>query len=111
MINFTQSLYFRGHLCISTELLGMNLYEFIKAYEFKGFSLRLIRRFCKQMLASLTLLKTQHVIHCDPKIFCLLTHCILRSRSSTSGLVVSRTRRCTLTSSHGSTGHPRLYLA
>jgi dual specificity tyrosine-phosphorylation-regulated kinase 2/3/4 len=67
MINFTQSLYFRGHLCISTELLGMNLYEFIKAYEFKGFSLRLIRRFCKQMLASLTLLKTQHVIHCDLK--------------------------------------------
>ncbi|KAI4660057.1 uncharacterized protein J4E79_005859 [Alternaria viburni] len=67
MINFTQSFYFRGHLCISTELLGMNLYEFIKAHEFKGFSLRLIRRFCKQMLASLTLLKTQKVIHCDLK--------------------------------------------
>lgn len=67
MINFTQSFYFRGHLCISTELLGMNLYEFIKAHEFKGFSLRLIRRFCKQMLASLVLLKTQRVIHCDLK--------------------------------------------
>jgi dual specificity tyrosine-phosphorylation-regulated kinase 2/3/4 len=67
MINFTQSFYFRGHLCISTELLGMNLYEFIKAYDFKGFSLRLIRRFCKQMLASLVLLKTQRVIHCDLK--------------------------------------------
>lgn len=67
MINFTQSFYFRGHLCISTELLGMNLYEFIKAHEFKGFSTRLIRRFCKQMLASLVLLKTQRVIHCDLK--------------------------------------------
>lgn len=67
MINFTQSFYFRGHLCISTELLGMNLYEFIKAHEFKGFSLRLIRRFCKQMLGSLVLLKTQKVIHCDLK--------------------------------------------
>jgi dual specificity tyrosine-phosphorylation-regulated kinase 2/3/4 len=67
MINFTQSFYFRGHLCISTELLGMNLYEFIKAHEFKGFSLRLIRRFCKQMLASLTLLKSHRVIHCDLK--------------------------------------------
>ncbi|KAF2851826.1 hypothetical protein T440DRAFT_59132 [Plenodomus tracheiphilus IPT5] len=67
MINFTQSFYFRGHLCISTELLGMNLYEFIKAHEFKGFSLRLIRRFCKQMLASLVLLKTRKVIHCDLK--------------------------------------------
>jgi dual specificity tyrosine-phosphorylation-regulated kinase 2/3/4 len=67
MINFTQSFYFRGHLCISTELLGMNLYEFIKAYEFKGFSLRLIRRFCKQMLGSLVLLRAQKVIHCDLK--------------------------------------------
>ncbi|KAH6625138.1 hypothetical protein C7974DRAFT_455041 [Boeremia exigua] len=67
MINFTQSFYFRGHLCISTELLGMNLYEFIKAHEFKGFSTRLIRRFCKQMLASLVLLKSQRVIHCDLK--------------------------------------------
>ncbi|KAF2621809.1 hypothetical protein BU25DRAFT_482286 [Macroventuria anomochaeta] len=67
MINFTQSFYFRGHLCISTELLGMNLYEFIKAHEFKGFSTRLIRRFCKQILSSLVLLKTQRVIHCDLK--------------------------------------------
>ncbi|XPT01553.1 Dual-specificity kinase [Ascochyta lentis] len=67
MINFTQSFYFRGHLCISTELLGMNLYEFIKAHEFKGFSPRLIRRFCKQMLGSLVLLKSQRVIHCDLK--------------------------------------------
>ncbi|KAL1592709.1 serine/threonine protein kinase, CMGC, dual-specificity [Paraconiothyrium brasiliense] len=67
MINFTQSFYFRGHLCISTELLGMNLYEFIKAHEFKGFSLRLIRRFCKQMLSSLVMLKSKRVIHCDLK--------------------------------------------
>ena len=67
MINFTQSFYFRGHLCISTELLGMNLYEFIKAYEFKGFSLTLIRRFTKQMLSSLCLLKGKRVIHCDLK--------------------------------------------
>jgi dual specificity tyrosine-phosphorylation-regulated kinase 2/3/4 len=67
MINFTQSFYFRGHLCISTELLGINLYEFIKAYEFKGFPLPLIRRFSKQMLGSLALLKGKRVIHCDLK--------------------------------------------
>lgn len=67
MINFTQSFYFRGHLCISTELLGINLYEFIKAYEFKGFPLVLIRRFTKQILSSLLLLKSKRVIHCDLK--------------------------------------------
>lgn len=67
MVNFTQSFYFRGHLCISTELLGMNLYEFIKVHDFKGFSLKLIRRFTKQMLNSLVLLKSHKVIHCDLK--------------------------------------------
>ncbi|KAI5853796.1 hypothetical protein BZA05DRAFT_425160 [Tricharina praecox] len=67
LINFTQSFYFRGHLCISTELLGMNLYEFIKSNDFRGFSLKLIRRFTKQMLSSLTLLKGHRVIHCDLK--------------------------------------------
>ena len=67
MVNFTQSFYFRGHLCISTELLGINLYEFIKVHEFRGFSLKLIRRFTKQLLNSLVLLKSRKVIHCDLK--------------------------------------------
>ncbi|MCJ1386307.1 hypothetical protein MMC17_009433 [Xylographa soralifera] len=67
MVSFTQSFYFRGHLCISTELLGMNLYEFIKTHDFKGFSVKLIRRFTKQLLNSLVLLKSHKVIHCDLK--------------------------------------------
>ena len=45
----------------------MNLYEFIKAHEFRGFSLKLIRRFAKQLLSSLVLLKGHRVIHCDLK--------------------------------------------
>ncbi|KIH88564.1 dual-specificity tyrosine-(Y)-phosphorylation regulated kinase [Sporothrix brasiliensis 5110] len=67
MVNFTHSFYFRGHLCISTELLDMNLYEFIKANSFRGSSLKLVRRFTKQMLSSLMLLKQHKVIHCDLK--------------------------------------------
>lgn len=67
MVNFTHSFYFRGHLCISTELLDMNLYEFIKMNNFRGSSLKLVRRFTKQMLSCLTLLKQHKVIHCDLK--------------------------------------------
>jgi dual specificity tyrosine-phosphorylation-regulated kinase 2/3/4 len=67
VVDFDQSFYFRGHLCISTDLLGMNLYEFIKAHDFRGFSLKLIRRFTKQMLNSLILLQKHKVIHCDLK--------------------------------------------
>jgi dual specificity tyrosine-phosphorylation-regulated kinase 2/3/4 len=67
VVNFTQNFYFRGHLCISTELLGVNLYEFIKAHDFRGFSLKLIRRFTKQLLGCLVLLNGRKVIHCDLK--------------------------------------------
>lgn len=45
----------------------MNLYEFIKAHAFRGFSLRIIRRFTKQILSSLNMLKQKRVIHCDLK--------------------------------------------
>ena len=67
VVNFTQSFYFRGHLCISTELLGINLYEFIKAHDFRGFGIKLIRRFTRQILNTLTLLQAKKVIHCDLK--------------------------------------------
>ena len=53
----------------------MNLYELIKSHEFRGFSLKLVRRFSKQLLSSLLLLKAHKVIHCDLKPEnILLTH-------------------------------------
>lgn len=67
MINITESFIFRSHLCIATELLGMNLYEFIKVHDFRGFSLKLIRRFTRQMLSCLCILQKYKVIHCDLK--------------------------------------------
>lgn len=67
MIRFTQSFYFRQHLCISAELLDMNLYELIKLNSFRGFSLKIVRRFTKQILNSLLLLQQHKVIHCDLK--------------------------------------------
>ena len=58
---------FRGHLCITTELLSINLYELIKANSFNGFSTMLIRRFTSQILLSLSLLRHHRVVHCDLK--------------------------------------------
>ena len=53
----------------------MNLYEFIKSNAFRGFSLKIVRRFTKQLLSSLLLLKQHKVIHCDLKPEnILLTH-------------------------------------
>ncbi|WWC64768.1 uncharacterized protein I303_107380 [Kwoniella dejecticola CBS 10117] len=67
MVRMTDSFSFRGHLCIITELLSINLYELIKANQFAGFTTVLIRRFTTQMLASLQLMRSHRIVHCDLK--------------------------------------------
>ena len=67
MVRMTDHFYFRGHLCIVTELLSINLYELIKANNFSGFSTTLVRRFTIQMLASLQLMRSHRIVHCDLK--------------------------------------------
>ncbi|KAI8640212.1 kinase-like domain-containing protein [Parasitella parasitica] len=66
-IRMTDHFYFRNHLCIAFECLSMNLYEFIKANHFQGFSLSLIKRMTFQILQSLTMLAKHNIIHCDLK--------------------------------------------
>jgi len=58
---------FRRHLCITFEMLSINLYEFIKNNNFQGVSLGLIRRFAIQILHGLKFLRKQRIIHCDLK--------------------------------------------
>merc|ERR1719446_243428 len=67
VVHMQDYFYFRNHLCITFELLSINLYEFIKNNNFQGVSLGLIRRFAIQLLAALRFLRKQHIIHCDLK--------------------------------------------
>ncbi len=67
IVHMSEFFYFRKHLCITFELLSLNLYEFIKNNNFRGFSLGLIRRFAVQMLQSLSFLVKHRIIHCDLK--------------------------------------------
>ncbi|KAI5369297.1 Putative serine/threonine-protein kinase, active [Septoria linicola] len=66
-LSITSSFYFRSHLCIVTPCLSINLYELIRAHNFVGFPLPLIRRFARQLLACLVLLQNKRIIHCDLK--------------------------------------------
>ncbi|XP_063727301.1 dual specificity tyrosine-phosphorylation-regulated kinase 4-like [Symsagittifera roscoffensis] len=67
IIHLQDWFYFRNHLCITFELLGMNLYELIKINNYQGFSFSLIKRFAYSILQCLLLFHQQHIIHCDLK--------------------------------------------
>jgi len=58
---------FRKHLCISFELLSVNLYELLKSNKFQGLSMGLVKRFAGQILNCLKFSKKLQIIHCDLK--------------------------------------------
>ena len=58
---------FRKHICITFELLTLNLYDFIKSNNFQGLSSALVKRFAEQILVCLGELRKLRVIHCDLK--------------------------------------------
>ena len=58
---------FRNHLCCVFDLYSINLYEFIKMYNYQGFEYGLIRRFAIQLLSALRYMKYLGIIHCDLK--------------------------------------------
>jgi dual specificity tyrosine-phosphorylation-regulated kinase 2/3/4 len=67
VVHMGEYFYFRNHLCITFEVLSINLYELIKNNNFQGLSLGLIRRFAVQLLTSLRAMRKLRIIHCDLK--------------------------------------------
>ncbi|KAI0241746.1 Dual specificity tyrosine-phosphorylation-regulated kinase 4 [Lamellibrachia satsuma] len=90
IIHMHEYFYFRNHLCITFELLGMNLYELIKKNNFQGFSIPLIRRFANALLQCLKLLQKERIIHCDLKP----ENILLRQRGQSSLKVIDFGSSC-----------------
>ncbi|XP_004717972.3 dual specificity tyrosine-phosphorylation-regulated kinase 4-like isoform X2 [Echinops telfairi] len=67
VVHMKDFFYFRNHLCITFELLGINLYELMKNNSFQGFSLSIVRRFTLAVLKCLQMLYVEKIIHCDLK--------------------------------------------
>merc|ERR1711962_754927 len=67
IIHMLEHFQFRNHMCITFELLSINLYELIKKNEFQGFSLQLVRKFAHSILQCLESLHRNRIIHCDLK--------------------------------------------
>ncbi|XP_068015732.1 dual specificity tyrosine-phosphorylation-regulated kinase 3 isoform X1 [Melanerpes formicivorus] len=67
VIHMLESFTFRNHICMTFELLSMNLYELIKRNKFQGFSIQLVRKFAHSILQCLDALYRNKIIHCDLK--------------------------------------------
>ncbi|KAJ2779397.1 serine/threonine protein kinase, CMGC, dual-specificity [Coemansia interrupta] len=67
ILQMTASFYFRNHLCIVMEALSINLYEWLKAHQFAGTPVPLLRNLTVQMLQSLQLMGRHRIIHADLK--------------------------------------------
>lgn len=67
IVHLIEHFTFRNHVCITFELLNMNLYELIKKNKFQGFSLALVRKFAHSILMCLDMLYRNRIIHCDLK--------------------------------------------
>ncbi|KAF7642659.1 hypothetical protein LDENG_00253480, partial [Lucifuga dentata] len=67
VIHMLEHFTFRNHICMTFELLSMNLYELIKKNKFQGFSLPLVRKFAHSILQCLDSLHKNRIIHCDLK--------------------------------------------
>ena len=67
IIHMIDHFIFRNHVCITFELLSMNLYELIKKNKFQGFSLALVRKFAHSILQCMDSLYRNRIIHCDLK--------------------------------------------
>ena len=66
-VKFYNYFYFRGHICLVFELLGKNLYEYIKLNNYIGLDIIQIKNYALQILFSLLFLRNINIIHCDLK--------------------------------------------
>lgn len=85
VIHMLENFTFRNHICMTFELLSMNLYELIKKNKFQGFSLPLVRKFAHSILQCLDSLHKNRIIHCDLK-----PENILLKQQGRSGIKVRR---------------------
>ncbi|CAH8556264.1 unnamed protein product [Schistosoma rodhaini] len=67
IINLYEHFTFRKHICMTFELLNINLYDLLKLNKFTGLPRDRVRRICYQVLKALQFIQKAGIIHCDLK--------------------------------------------
>ncbi|KAJ3245518.1 Dual specificity tyrosine-phosphorylation-regulated kinase [Chytriomyces hyalinus] len=99
VVYMNESFTFRNHLCISFEILGVNLYEWVKAGGYRGIHTGVIQRFSHQILKSLQLFTNIGIVHCDLKPENILLKDTLFQQPGRCDFVASSSATSSLTSS------------
>lgn len=67
LVHYLHSFYHREHFCLVFRPLGLSLYELIKKNSFRGFPLKLVQSFLRQLLTSLAFIHKLGYTHTDLK--------------------------------------------
>uniref|UniRef100_A0A5K3G138 dual-specificity kinase n=1 Tax=Mesocestoides corti TaxID=53468 RepID=A0A5K3G138_MESCO len=67
VVHLLKQFTFREHVCMTFELLNMNICEMIKRNKFQGFPLPSVRKFAHTILICFDKLHRNKIIHCDFK--------------------------------------------
>ena len=67
MINLIDHFIFRNHICLTFDLLDLNLYQLIKSKNSNHKGLDKIKRFTEQILSGINYYHNLNIIHCDIK--------------------------------------------
>lgn len=67
ILTYFDHFHFRGHMCIVTEVLSLNLYSLLEITKFKGVSGSLLKDFSTKILEGLEFIHDNKIIHCDIK--------------------------------------------
>ncbi|EKF31901.1 serine/threonine protein kinase, putative,protein kinase, putative [Trypanosoma cruzi marinkellei] len=67
IVQMLDSFTFRSHVCITYELLSINLYEHLKLRNFHPLALSAVRKIGAGVLVSLSYIWRENIIHCDLK--------------------------------------------
>ncbi|KAH7474784.1 hypothetical protein KRP22_003538 [Phytophthora ramorum] len=78
IVRLTDAFMHNGHQCLVFERLGPNLFDVLRGTNFNGISLKLLRKFTRQILKALEYMRhpNVNVIHCDlkPENILLVSH-------------------------------------
>ena len=68
LINLKRHFEFKGHVCMTFEVLDVSLYDYLKIERFKGFNLSAVKDIGSQILSGLEFLHRMDIIHTDLKV-------------------------------------------